>query len=578
MIGIAPFDYTLYSGGGAREWQMWLNSFEWYLRANKIEDDHEKFVKLMHLAGQKIQELYATLPVPEHIYKVPRGPLIGGLTPQLTEFQMAVEKLNDHFQPKKNSTYERYELRKLAQETDEKIAVFAMRLRKQAERCDLGEKLEEHVKDQLIGKCTSAKLRRKLLALGDATLDVVLREAKAFEAVEEQSKILDEKNETGTDHGKEIEINKIDTRQKQGQLGSDKSTECYRCGFTGHRQFDEKCPAKGKSCNKCGGLNHFSRKCRTTNRKRPRQVIEKTTQPKNELDTNVPMKSRNDPIPTKQTKIEEKGIVNYVGPTISDSEPSREYIFHIKTPGRNANEIECQIGGVSITAVIDSGSKYNIIDGSAWEYLKASGIQTRNQRKTTSINFSAYGNHMLTFVGVFEATIETSKAELNADFYVFKDYGKILIGYDSATTLGILKIGESVNNINVAGEIGKIKGIVVNIPIDPKVRPVSQPYRRIPVALEEAVDAKINDLMSAGIIEKLDGPSAWISPLVVVPKADDDLRICVDMRRANEAVLRENHPLPSFEDFLPHLGQAKWFTKLDIKNAFHQVMILKLNR
>lgn len=566
MIGIGPFDYTLYSGGGAREWQTWLNSFEWYLRANKIEDDQDKFVKLMHLAGQKIQELYATLPVPEHINKIPRGPLLGNFTPHLTEFEMAVEKLNDHFQPKKNSTYERYELRKLSQETDEKIAVFAMRLRKQAERCDLGMKLEEHVKDQLIGKCTSSKLRRKLLALGDATLDIVLREAKAFEAVEEQSKILDEKFEPNVE--KETEVNKIDTNQRSNQPNNNKSMECHRCGFTGHRQFDEKCPAKGKSCNKCGGLNHFSRKCRSTNRKRPRPVIERTTQPNGEPETKTQMKFESDEPPIKKMKSEDKETVKFVGPVRGTD---REYIFHITSPGHNANEIKVRIGSVTVTVVIDSGSKYNIVDARAWEFLKSNGIIVRNQRTTTDINFSAYGNHSLTFVGVFEARIETSKAKNDADFYVFKDYGKILIGYDTAMSLNILKIGESINNVNAGSETGKIKGIVVNIPIDTNVRPVAQPYRRIPVALEEAVDAKINDLLCSGIIEKVEGPSAWISPVVVVPKANDDLRICIDMRRANEAVLRENHPLPSFEDFLPHLGQAKWFTKLDIKDAFHQV-------
>lgn len=100
LIGVSPFDYTLCSGGGAYEWQAWLRSFELFLQANKIEDEHEKFVKLMRLAGQKVQELYATLPVPDHINKVPRGPLKEGFAPHLTDYEMAVEKLND---PKKNS-------------------------------------------------------------------------------------------------------------------------------------------------------------------------------------------------------------------------------------------------------------------------------------------------------------------------------------------------------------------------------------------------------------------------------------------------------------------------------------------
>lgn len=67
-------------------------------------------------------------------------------------------------------------------------------------------------------------------------------------------------------------------------------------------------------------------------------------------------------------------------------------------------------------------------------------------------------------------------------------------------------------------------------------------------------------------------PSQWISPVVPVLKGDD-VRVCIDMRRANEAVQRENHPLPTMEDFLPHLANCRFFAKLDVKNAFHQVRI-----
>lgn len=93
--------------------------------------------------------------------------------------------------------------------------------------------------------------------------------------------------------------------------------------------------------------------------------------------------------------------------------------------------------------------------------------------------------------------------------------------------------------------------------------------RRVPVPLEQAVNERIDKMVKQGM-----GPSKWISPLVVVPRSNsDDIRIFVDMRRANEAVERENHPLPTSDDLLPHLAKAKFFSKIDIKNAFHQVEI-----
>lgn len=258
-----------------------------------------------------------------------------------------------------------------------------MRLRKQADRCNFGKKLEDHVKDQLIEKCSSSILRRKLLTLGDVKLDVILREAKAFEAAQEQGNVMG--NDTVSQE-KASDINKIDEKRKPFINNDMKNATCHRCGFNGHRQFDEKCPAKSKTCNKCGGLDHFSRKCRT--KKRPRRVIEKTYQPNDEGETKINVK-KEDEQPTKK-KVEEVKFV--------DTIPDKEYIFCIDHKGERAkNELEIVVGGVKVTAVIDSASKYNIIDGRAWEHLKLNNVQVLNQRKTTDINFSSWGENPLVF-------------------------------------------------------------------------------------------------------------------------------------------------------------------------------------
>jgi hypothetical protein len=41
------------------------------------------------------------------------------------------------------------------------------------------------------------------------------------------------------------------------------------------------------------------------------------------------------------------------------------------------------------------------------------------------------------------------------------------------------------------------------------------------------------------VIEKVEGPTPWVTPLVVVPKTSGNVRLCVDMRQANKAVQRE---------------------------------------
>lgn len=54
-------------------------------------------------------------------------------------------------------------------------------------------------------------------------------------------------------------------------------------------------------------------------------------------------------------------------------------------------------------------------------------------------------------------------------------------------------------------------------------------------------------------------------------KGNGDIRLCIDMRRANAAILRENYPLPTFYSFMTKLQRAKYFSRLDLKNAYHQL-------
>lgn len=117
----------------------------------------------------------------------------------------------------------------------------------------------------------------------------------------------------------------------------------------------------------------------------------------------------------------------------------------------------------------------------------------------------------------------------------------------------------------------------MDIPIDSNVTPVMQPYRRVPIPLENKVRQKIFELLENDVIEPVSGPSRWVSPLVIIPKGDD-IRLCVDMRRANEAIIRENYPIPTMDNLLPYLKKSTIFTKLDIRQAFHQLEIEESSR
>lgn len=73
------------------------------------------------------------------------------------------------------------------------------------------------------------------------------------------------------------------------------------------------------------------------------------------------------------------------------------------------------------------------------------------------------------------------------------------------------------------------------------------------------------------VIEKVEGPTSWINPLVVVEKPNSEIRLCLDMRQANHAIIREKHPVPTVEETLQEVSNAKVFSKLDLNMAFHQI-------
>ena len=121
-------------------------------------------------------------------------------------------------------------------------------------------------------------------------------------------------------------------------------------------------------------------------------------------------------------------------------------------------------------------------------------------------------------------------------------------------------------------ELANCQATNCNLQIDPEVKPVAQKPRRIPYPLKEKVTKKINELLDLDIIEKVSGPTTWRSPAVFAPKPNkDDVRICVDMRCANEAIRREKLPIPTVDKELEGLNGSTVFSKLDMNMGFHQI-------
>ena len=93
-------------------------------------------------------------------------------------------------------------------------------------------------------------------------------------------------------------------------------------------------------------------------------------------------------------------------------------------------------------------------------------------------------------------------------------------------------------------------------------------YRTNPEETKE-IERQINQLVSKGLIQVSTSPSAV--PVILVPKTDDTLRLCMDCRPINAITVRYRHPIPRLDDMLDELCGATIFSKIDLRSGYHQI-------
>ena len=121
--------------------------------------------------------------------------------------------------------------------------------------------------------------------------------------------------------------------------------------------------------------------------------------------------------------------------------------------------------------------------------------------------------------------------------------------------------------------LGKFTGPPVNIPIQDNAQPVFKKARAVPLAVRERAEQELNKLVDQDILEPVRF-SRWATPIVAVSKANGDLRLCGDYKvTVNRVAKAESYPIPRFEDLLAALPKASYFSKLDLSQAYQQLVV-----
>lgn len=546
---IRPFELMADRSRLPIEWQKWKRELDRYFDATGVTSQWEKRSIMLHLVGSDVQEIFDHLPGVNEVPHIVTDP---------PYFDVAIQRLDEHFEPLRRRNYERHLFRQISQNQEERFADFVLRLRIQAKRCEFdrydSRETEDRIIEQIVEACRSTDLKRQILEK-DMTLDEILALGTTLADVQQQVRELGRQLTSNTAPSNVSKVSKAPSREMRSEVrGIQRSNfsrqidrACFACGRRGHLKGDNVCRAKNAKCLKCGETGHFINRClKRTNTSRP--VV--------------------GPPPAKR--------IRFVNEDEKESVEKENVFFAM---GRNS--FEFIVGGIRISMIIDSGADANIIDEETWIKAKEMGMKVEDFSEQVDRKLIGYATKQpMKLKGMFRAEIQAGSNVVQAKFYVVEQGKYNLLGDSTAKELKVLQVGFDIGSVDNPKQIPfpKIKGILVEIPIDKSVQPVQQTYRRAPIALEDKIYDKLKVLLQLDIIEKVNGPSPWVSPVVPILKRSGELRLCVDMRRANQAVLRETHPLPVIEELLGSVEGAVKFSKLDVKEAYHQLEISEDSR
>ena len=538
-----PHSLEIHDPQAAEKWKKFKRAWANYALATGLNEKDEavQVATLLTVIGEEAREVFSTFT---------------GWTAEGDEAKIepVLAKFEKYCQPHKNIPFERYKFNRRSQEPGETYDQYRTALRKLGESCDFQSITpDEILRDRLVFGISDSKVRERLLRESKLTLTKTDEICRASESMMLHMKIVEESpsaavNAVKTASGKE--------QTTPAEPEKPVYRECWNCGYRhGHKK--ELCPAFGKHCNKCNRRNHFAAKCRS---KKATRVVK----------------------------------------ALEEDESSE--VFLVKTELDDSQCVTLKLeSGNYLRFQVDTGAQCNVVP--LVLYKKATRDYCLKKVTPAKQNITAYGGTTIPVCGSTRLRVWRGDYRCKLDCKVVdRDDIRPILGRKACIGMRIVAYLDN-DNLNkphpgralvyavdnkhtpmskdsvikkyptvFGAGVGLLDG-EYRIRIDPQASAVQHAPRRVPVAIREQLQATLEELTQQDIITPVTQPTPWISSLVVVPKKDGRLRLCLDPQDLNKAIKREHYPLPTIEEIATRLHGAKLFTILDVRHGFWHVSL-----
>ena len=376
-------------------------------------------------------------------------------------------------------------------------------------------------------------------------------------------------------HIKELSAKGNDVHQIKKKYPPKKQIrDCRFCGGD-HPALRSACFAYGKKCASCGQLNHFAKLCKADQQPSSSQDNKTTPQPQQQQQAGTKKKK-----PFKKAR-----AVN----ELEEEEEDVSYFIGAIDQRRSIamkNEIHytVHVNGHPIALKVDTGAKCNVLPLNAFNRVQDNeDIDT--SRKSHLIG---YGGHSFDTLGMAGLHCKTKSGTQYLEFNIVNRPVTPVLGLKDALRLNLIVLDKEVHQVTTTSdgdediflefkdlfddELGKLP-VTYRMKLDESVTPVIRPSRRIPHAMEKKVKAELDHMEQIGVNVPQSEPTEWVSQMVATNKKNGEIRVCIDPRDLNRALMRPHHPMRTVEEVASRMANASVFSTLDAKSGFWQIQL-----
>lgn len=498
----------------SEQWKWWSKCFQDGLTINEVTDDGHKLTFLRSHLGHE----YFTLLEP------------------INAFDAAIAALDAQFRSPSRVLFARHQLLTSTQRPGELINDFVKRLKLLAQACECeavtaAQHQELLLRDALVSGITSDAIRARLLELDNTHNGTAacIALANAIDISTGYSRNFN----SGSGSGSGTSIAQAIASTPLVAAANPRSQTCFFCGRSRHRR--SQCPAKNEACRNCGKTGHWATVC------------------KSKAMASTEVEDANDSSKTA-------AMLLCTADTSMVHKPGRACFAQVTING----------GSEACKALIDSGSTHSFIKAAHARNLK---LPISWKSSSTRLADNSVGRTS----GETVANICMNGVEYRVRLTVVDALvAEMIIGMDVLSQHKVVEL-------NADGKLPKVSFTCAAFPtmnIDPPdifssglksdARPIATRARFVKPRDREFIESEIQRLLDEGIIEKSNSP--WRAQAFVV--RDNKPRMVIDYSETiNLFTQLDAYPFTTVETTLNGIAENHYFSRIDLKSAYHQVPI-----